>query len=321
MWIDSSRHYDIIGDVHGCAQALEQLLALMGYRKLGGVWQHPQRMAVFLGDIIDRGPQIRQSLELVYLMVEQGHAHCLMGNHEYYALAWHTPTASGFVRDHNDRHASLWQATAEQFASHAADWRSYLDWFASLPLFLENQRCRMVHACWDDELISAVREQFAGSRVDLDFVRASAVRDSFEHRVFNRLLRGINLRLPDGQSIQGQDGLTRGFFRAKFWEEEQPPQTWSELAFQPDPLPAATANQPLPAGYYQQLIRHGRDNPMLFVGHYWRDGQPGPILPNLACLDYSAVNGGRLVAYRLGDEQRINPDNFVWVETGHGEPT
>ncbi len=38
------------------------------------------------------------------------------------------------------------------------------------------------------------------------------------------------------------------------------------------------------------------------------------IRPNLACLDYSAVNGGKLVAYRLGQEQRLLPNNFVWVD-------
>ncbi len=319
MWIDPDRHYDIIGDVHGCAPALERLLEQLGYRKTSGVWQHPQRLAVFLGDIIDRGPQIRQSLELVYRMVERGHAYCLMGNHEYYALAWHTPFADGFVRSHSARHASLWQATAEQFAAHQAEWQAYLDWFSGLPLFLDGGRFRMVHACWDDELVAGVRQRFGDSRVDQAFVRASAVPGSLEHQVFNRLLRGINLRLPDGLSVQGQDGLSRSFFRAKFWEQEQIPKTWSELAFQPDPLPAAAAGQPIPPGYYQQLIRHDRTNPMLFVGHYWRNGQPGPILPNLACLDYSAVNGGRLVAYRLGDEQQIRPDNFVWVEAGQQE--
>lgn len=315
MRIDSARHYDIIGDVHGCASALERLLDVLGYRKLGGTWQHPTRMAIFLGDIIDRGPEIRQSLELVYRMVEQSHAHCLMGNHEYYALAWHTPVAEGYVRERNARHTSLWQATAEQFAGHPAEWQGYLDWFARLPLFLDGERFRMVHACWDETLISSVRERFGDSRVDLDFVRASAERGSLAHQVFNRLLRGINLRLPDGLSIEGQDGLSRSFFRAKFWEQEPAPTTWEELAFQPDPLPEAAARQAIPPGYYQELIHHQRDNPMLFVGHYWRDGTPGPILPNLACLDYSAVNGGRLVAYRLGDERQIKPENFVWVES------
>ena len=49
-------------------------------------------------------------------------------------------------------------------------------------------------------------------------------------------------------------------------------------------------------------------------GHYWRSGHPAPIRPNLACLDYSAVLYGKLVAYRLDDETRIDPHKFVWVD-------
>lgn len=318
MQIEPQRGYDIIGDVHGCADALERLLALLGYRPLNGVWQHPQRMAVFLGDIIDRGPQIRASLDIVRGMVERGHAHCVMGNHEYYALAWHTPAAAGshqlFVRDHNSRHAGLWQATAEAFAAHPQEWQDYLDWFAGLPLFMDAGRFRVVHACWDRELIGGVQQRFGGGTVDRAFVQASAEPGSFAHQVFNRLLRGINLPLPDGLSVTGQDGLLRSTFRARFWEEEQAPQTYAELAFQPDPIPADAAGKRLPRGFYNQLVQHEASDPLLFVGHYWREGEPALIRPNLACLDYSAVNGGRLVAYRLGDEQRLLPENFVWVE-------
>ncbi|MBS7326805.1 MAG: metallophosphoesterase [Thiopseudomonas sp.] len=318
MQIEPHRGYDIIGDVHGCADALERLLHLLGYRRQGGVWQHPQRMAVFLGDIIDRGPHIRHSLDIVRSMVERGHAHSVMGNHEYYALAWHTAAPSSsrqlFVRDHTSRHAGLWQATAEAFADHPQEWQDYLDWFAALPLFIDGGRFRVVHACWDRQLVAGVQQQFGGGQVDRAFVQASADPDSFAHQVFNRLLRGINLPLPGGLSVTGQDGLLRTSFRARFWEEEQAPQTYAELAFQPDPIPADAAATRLPRDLYRQLVQHEARDPLLFVGHYWRDGEPALIRPNLACLDYSAVNGGRLVAYRLGDEARLLPENFVWVE-------
>ena len=42
--------YDIIGDIHGCADKLEALLSRLGYLKQGGVWKHADRIAVFLGD-------------------------------------------------------------------------------------------------------------------------------------------------------------------------------------------------------------------------------------------------------------------------------
>ena len=295
------------------------LLQLMGYQKLRGVWQHPRRMAIFVGDIIDRGPHIRESLEIVRLMVESGHALCIMGNHEYYALAWHTaaPACSKqlFVRDHNSRYASIWQATAEAFAPYPQEWQDYLNWFALRPLFVDGGDFRVVHACWDKQLIYKVQQQFGGGVVDRAFIQASAKPNSFANQVFNRLLRGINLPLPEGLTVAGQDGLVRSTYRARFWQEDHAPQTYAELAFQPDPMPDVIAGQRLPRGFYQQLIQHEATDPLLFVGHYWRTGEPTMIRPNLACLDYSAVNGGRLVAYRLGEETYLQQDHFVWVES------
>lgn len=318
MQIEPGRGYDIVGDVHGCADALGRLLERLGYRFQAGVWQHPRRMAIFVGDIIDRGPQIRESLEIVRNMVEQGHAHCIMGNHEYYALAWHmaAPSESNqlFVREHNHRSANIWQATAEAFAAYPNDWQAALDWFAERPLFLDGERFRVVHACWDAALIEGVVERFGSGLVSRDFIQQSADPESFSHRVFNRLLRGINLSLPDGLSIASQDGTSRTTYRVRFWEEDKPPQTYAELAFQPDPIPRELANQPLPKGLFEQLVKHRRHDPLLFIGHYWRQGTPALISPNLACLDYSAVNGGYLVAYRLDDETSLQSDKFVWVE-------
>ena len=53
MHLDTDRGYDLIGDVHGCAHSLEHLLDSLGYRLHAGVWRHPRRMALFLGDLID----------------------------------------------------------------------------------------------------------------------------------------------------------------------------------------------------------------------------------------------------------------------------
>ena len=59
MDLDPARGYDLIGDVHGCADALERLLATLGYRLQDGIWRHSRRMAVFFGDLVDRGTRIR----------------------------------------------------------------------------------------------------------------------------------------------------------------------------------------------------------------------------------------------------------------------
>ncbi|MEU9343696.1 polynucleotide kinase-phosphatase [Streptomyces sp. NPDC048278] len=71
--------FDIVGDIHGCASELESLLAELGYRD--GV--HPEgRTAVFVGDLVDRGPDSPGVLRRVMSMVGSGNALCVPGNHE-----------------------------------------------------------------------------------------------------------------------------------------------------------------------------------------------------------------------------------------------
>lgn len=79
--------FDIIGDVHGCCDELEELLHRLGYiRSTNGAeagYAHPGgRKAVFLGDLVDRGPRILDTLNLVRQMVKSGSAFCIPGNHD-----------------------------------------------------------------------------------------------------------------------------------------------------------------------------------------------------------------------------------------------
>ena len=87
----------------------------------------------------------------------------------------------------------------------------------------------------------------------------------------------------------------------------------------PCSTPRTRAQTPLTSSEKNNLLRYGVDEPLLFVGHYWRSGKPAPIRPNLACLDYSAVLYGKLVAYRLDQETRLDPHKFVWVDVERPE--
>ncbi|TQV81005.1 serine/threonine protein phosphatase [Exilibacterium tricleocarpae] len=311
--------YDIIGDVHGCSNTLELLLQRLGYSRRDGVYRHRRRQAIFVGDVVDRGPRIREALHLVYDMVEGGAAQMVMGNHEYNALGYTTPGPPGsghaYLREHNERHNRLIAETLEQFANYPEDWRGFLDWFLTLPLFLEEQverqSFRVVHACWDATLIETYRERFADNRVDRDFVIASMEKDSFAGQVMDRLTRGTDMRIPGGGVMHSRDGYQRHFFRTKFWAQD--PQTYRDVAFQPDPLPDDIADRPISRADRAKLLTYGATEPPLFVGHYWLQGRPRPIRPNIACLDYSAVKYGRLVAYRYDGESQLRTDKFVWV--------
>jgi predicted kinase len=85
--------FDVIGDVHGCATELEELLALLGYDVVdqgegefpdgGPVYAHPEgRKALFVGDLVDRGPRILDALRIARNMVAHGSALAVPGNHD-----------------------------------------------------------------------------------------------------------------------------------------------------------------------------------------------------------------------------------------------
>lgn len=66
--------YDIIGDLHGCADKLEGLLVSLGYREHLGVYRQVGRQAIFVGDLVDRGNQQLRTINVVRSMVDEGAA-------------------------------------------------------------------------------------------------------------------------------------------------------------------------------------------------------------------------------------------------------
>ena len=314
--------YDLIGDVHGCAITLERLLQKLGYKKQQGVYQHAKRRVIFVGDIIDRGPRIREALLLVHSMVHYGSAYMILGNHEFNAITYCTRIESPmlkeieYLRPHTANHTRQITETLEQFANYASEWQDFVEWFKTLPLFMEfgdvkaGNAFRVVHACWDHELIALHKTRFGNGHFDTEFIDEMADADSLSARTKRRLTSGVDMPLPQGVSVISSDGYERSSFRAKFWAHRA--QTYGELLFQPDPLPPVIANERISKHHRAQMITYAADEPPLFVGHYWLKGKPKPIANNVACLDYSAVKYGRLVAYRMDGEQQLQTKNFVW---------
>ncbi|WP_198005280.1 metallophosphoesterase [Rickettsia helvetica] len=78
--------FDIIGDVHGCFDELKNLLEKLGYRIKKGnkyIITHPQgRQIIFVGDLVDRGPNSPEVLRLVMDSVSSSIAFCVNGNHD-----------------------------------------------------------------------------------------------------------------------------------------------------------------------------------------------------------------------------------------------
>lgn len=307
--------YDLIGDIHGCARSLELLLERLGYRRKDGVYQHPERQVVFLGDIVDRGPRIRESVQIVRRMVEAGHAKIVMGNHEYNLLCYLTPAQEGehpYLREHSPRHHRILKETLDQYAEYPEELESLLDWIMEMPLFLEFDGFRVVHACWHQALVDQVVEKYGVNHLTPEMLQRSAHHGTFEWTLLDRLLRGTHLKLPNDEVMISRDGFRRKFFRTKFWARL--PQFYADVVFQPDPLPSHIARRALTVQDFDDLLYYSESEKPLFIGHYWREGAPEPITDNIACLDYSAVKFGKLVAYRMDDEPVLSADKFVWVD-------
>jgi protein phosphatase len=81
--LEDAGPFDIIGDIHGCYDETVALLETLGYAKDGAGMRHPRgRRAVFLGDLVDRGPRTPDVLRLVMAMVAAGEALAVPGNHD-----------------------------------------------------------------------------------------------------------------------------------------------------------------------------------------------------------------------------------------------
>lgn len=301
--------YDLMGDIHGQAQALHDLLQALGYRQQDGVYRHPQgRQVIFVGDLIDRGPQVREVLQVVRAMVEAGQALICMGNHEYNILAYHTWVDGQFLRPHTAKNAGQIAATLHAFVGHKAEWLDYLNWFWQLPLFLELPGVRVVHACWDAGAVEWVRQTLPGARLTPEFFYASAQKHSPEYRIVESLLKGWELPLPEGEVFHDKDGNARSETRIRWWRSDGA--TWSQVAIG-IPRQHPLLEQPF-EGTWPGLPYTESEQPVFF-GHYWLRGTPHLQASNVCCLDYSAGKGGDLLAYRWDGESQLDVDKMVWV--------
>lgn len=300
--------YDLIGDIHGHAHSLTTLLEKMDYEKVNGVWQHPEHIAIFVGDYIDRGPAIRETLVIVRKMVETGKAIALMGNHEYNALAYAIKHDGNFLRPHNTKNNQQHQATLDQFTKYGEEWQSYLEWFYSLPLFLDQEGIRVVHACWDEKQISWLK-QFGHYTMSEELLIASHQKNSKAYTVINDILKGKEFSIPEEYAWNDKDGHSRTENRYKWWVDPNHASYGDFLFNCPQPLKDQMIEMDINA------IIYPKEAPPVFFGHYWLE-DPTPVIQsgNVICLDYSVAKGGYLVGYRWDGEKELKMENFVYVK-------
>lgn len=301
--------YDIVGDIHGCAKTLKKLLLELGYGlDAEGVYKHPNRIAIFLGDFIDRGPYQREVIEIVRPMIESGSAKAVMGNHEYNAIAYATPDeeVGGYLRAHSERNKKQFKAFLDAYADDPAAYNDVIEWFKTLPLWLDLGGIRVIHACWDKEMIRKI-----GAPVLTDeLLHASFNRNHWQSDAIETILKGKEIPLPDGHVFHDKEGKARHDIRVRWWDQSA--STYLQAYMGPESARTQIPDDDIAGDH---LIEYSHDEPPVFLGHYWMDGAPEPLASNIACTDYSVARlGGKLVAYRWDGERNLASDKFVAVD-------
>ena len=268
---------DIVGDVHGELAALHELLAQLGY---DGEGRHAQgRRLVFLGDLCDRGPDSPGAFSLVRRIVDSGHGDCILGNHELNLLKLAPKLGNGWFfaeeEDHDLKQGHFRDSRRLPQKERAA----LLQFMRGLPLVLERDDIRIVHACWDAASVEALRA--SGTDEVLRVYRDSEA-------AFQRSLAGTSF----GALVDAEDAV----FERTAADPSSPPPASPNLARRDqlyqnaNPVRVVTsgkeqlAGEPFFSSGRWRLVKRVRwwetyEDPVPVVfGHYWR--QPAGMPPS-----------------------------------------
>ncbi len=315
--------YDIIPDIHGQADKLWGRLADLGYAQKGRAWRHPDadRVCVFLGDFIDRGPENGQVIDTVRRMLDAGTAYAVMGNHELNAIQYHTPDARSFagpgasvdgLRTRSAKNTRQHQTFLSEFPVGSEMATEIISWMRTLPLFLEFDDFRAVHACWDEARIAALRVVTRDGILSEDQFVEAVDRDDTLFDLVETTTKGPEFPLPRGFGFHDKDGVWREDVRLRWWAQQA--RSWAEISASV-PNPSELPHDEPPGEALAQT--YPIDAKPIFFGHYWLNGKPVLQAPNALCLDYSAGKDGPLVSYTMEPGQRtLNLTNLG----GHKPP-
>lgn len=212
-----------IGDLHGQHRKLAELLVHLDFIPDEPASDYSVSKLIFLGDLIDNGLQSGvdhiAALNLVKSHCDTGKALCVLGNHEFNAVGWWLthPLTGAPLRAHDkpgnrEQHACFLQQVGEGSDEH----RYWVEWFMSLPLYLDLGPVRAIHACWDESALARLQPYL---NADKSLKREHWV-DAFDraHELFELceiLLKGPEKTLPAGTTFQDRMGKTRNATRLR----------------------------------------------------------------------------------------------------------
>jgi hypothetical protein len=303
--------YDIIGDVHGHADELKSLLKNMGYKLKDDCYYHPNRKAVFVGDFINRGPKIRETIILIRKMVEKGTAYAILGNHEMYAVLYYLRDIEGkYYKKRIPKYQLQINQTLEEFVAYKEEFKSHLKWLRTLPMFLDFGKIRIVHACWDDDNINLIKTIITEPKLTKPVLREIALNTTKFSDKFWETCKGVDFQLPRDFLIFDEEGRPHRSFRMKWWDSPEG-KTFKEVSLESRfDLPAYT----IPKEILPFRKPYPPNDPIVFFGHYCIKECCGVMADNLCCVDSCVSRTGKLLAYRWDGEEKLNKSNFIFSD-------
>jgi hypothetical protein len=291
---------DFIGDVHAHIDKLKELLGHLGYVHREWTWRHPDpdRSACFIGDIINRGPCQVETYVIVRSMVEAGSATCILGNHEFDAIAMSTPhPKTGWpMLDSSDRNLWRFHEFHRQVGEGSKLHGEIVRWFKTLPLWIETDAYRAVHACWHPASAAALASLVPDGHVRQDAWNVILDIETEVGRAADMLVRGPHVpsRNPAFPPV-----------RLRWWMQDAA--TVRLAAVPAADVDRETGLLPFDAAPYRD------DGKPLFFGHYGVEGRHEIVGRNAACVDHYAGERRELVAYAWRGENVLTAEGFEFA--------
>ena len=314
---------DLVGDVHGEIDALRRLVHHLGGDLDAGRVARP---LVFVGDLIDRGPDSVAVVQAYQRLAERGLAYAVVGNHELNLLRADRKEGNGWFFGHADHFS---EKVADGVRLHPFQGRAatdaerlfVLETLQSLPMLLEREDLRVAHAAWEVEAVAALPEEGEvvrlldtfGEAVDRALAHEGVTERARAERAAWHELKRLDVPPPDElPHVADED------------ERTQMSNPVRRITSGPERKVAAGERRFL-GGKWRYVERapwwtsHHDEVPVV-VGHYWRSRSPLPpheargwsaaspvhwtgARNNVFCVDFSV--GRRFFERRHGPPERF----------------
>lgn len=241
----------------------------------------------FLGDFIDAGnsTEMRDDesvLRKVRSLVDNQGALAVMGNHELNSILFHRRNKKGApLRHHSSKNVTQHASFLDEIGLATPAAIHWTEWFLSLPLWIELDGLRLVHACWDQTSIDVIKERRPDGRLQSEDLEEVALKQSHFAKAVEALTSGPEVLLPDDYWFYDNKGNRRREVRLAWWKTQQG--TWRDLALA---VPDVLQLPDTPVSGAESIRIYGADQKPVLVGHYKMKGEPKIEFSQAACLDY-----------------------------------